>query len=56
MRVLEVVSVAVGGIVSMPLFFHTFDVRAKFTELFVEVLVAAIDVVNAVHLGRAFSF
>ena len=36
------------------LFFHTFDVRAKSTELFVKMLVTAIDVINSEDLRCAF--
>lgn len=45
-----------GGMVSMPLFFHPFDLRAELAELFVEMFVAAIDVVDAVHFRHAFRF
>jgi len=40
-----------GPVVSMSLFFHTFDVRAKLTQLFVEMLVTAVDVINPAQLG-----
>ena len=36
------------------LFFHTFDVRAKSTELFVKMFVTAIDVINPPNLRCAF--
>ena len=56
MRVLDDVTEVVGGIVSISLFFHTFDVRAKLAQLFIEMLVAAIDVINAAHFGRSLGF
>jgi len=45
-----------GPVVSMSLFFHTFDVRAKLTELFVEVLITAINVINAPDFRDAVGF
>jgi hypothetical protein len=45
-----------GGVVSIGLFFHAFDVCAKGAELFVEMFVTAIDVINASDLRRALGF
>ena len=55
-RVLEDVTEADGGIVSMTLLFHTFDLGAKLPQLFVEVFVAAIDMINPAHFSNAAGF
>src|SRR5690348_4357913 len=55
-RTLEGAAEVGGVVVSMTLFFHTFDVRAKLTQLFVEMLVAAVDVVNATNLRHSLRF
>ena len=53
MRALDDVTELVGGIVSMTLLFHTFDVRAKLAQLFIEMFVTAVDMIDAPDFGHA---